>query len=228
MNEFFSTLPRNVVACFRGRLILWHLAAMGITFILVRSGMDWRYFTATRHPELIEWTFPAAPIGGLVPIMLPLFLFLIGTGFRNPAVTRTGWAIGQAELIGSLISSSYKAVTGRVHPSFSPGPDISHEFRFGFLRGGVFWGWPSSHTTIAFAMAFTVFRLFPKQRWLGYGAIIYALYIGIGVSMNIHWLSDFVAGVIIGTVIGMVVGKSFYPEAKQPMISSNPDGQMIP
>jgi F0F1-type ATP synthase assembly protein I len=27
--------------------------------------------------------------------------------------------------------------------------------------------------------------------------------------MNIHWFSDFVAGVIIGTVIGVVVGKSF-------------------
>jgi hypothetical protein len=26
-------------------------------------------------------------------------------------------------------------------------------FRFGFWRGGVCWGWPSSHTTIAFAMA---------------------------------------------------------------------------
>jgi F0F1-type ATP synthase assembly protein I len=40
-------------------------------------------------------------------------------------------------------------------------------------------------------------------------AIAYALYVGIGVSMTIHWFSDFVAGAIIGTMIGTVVGTSF-------------------
>ena len=108
-----------------------------------------------------------------------------------------------------LISSAYKAITGRAHPAHVVGADISHVFQFGFLRGGVFWGWPSSHTTIAFAMAVTVFTLFPKQRWLGMAAILYAFYVGIGVSMTIHWFSDFVAGAIIGSVIGVVVGKSF-------------------
>jgi membrane-associated phospholipid phosphatase len=82
-------------------------------------------------------------------------------------------------------------------------------FQFGFLRGGVFSGWPSSHTTIAFAMAVTLFQLFPKQRWLGYVAITYAFYIGLGVSMTIHWFSDFLAGAIIGMAIGTVVGKTF-------------------
>ena len=58
-------------------------------------------------------------------------------------------------------------------------------------------------------MAVTLFTLFPKQRWLGYVAITYALYIGLGVSMTIHWFSDFAAGAIIGSAIGAVVGKSF-------------------
>jgi hypothetical protein len=58
-------------------------------------------------------------------------------------------------------------------------------------------------------MAITIFTLLPKQRWLGYLAITYALYIGVGVSMTIHWFSDFAAGAIIGTVIGSVVGRSF-------------------
>jgi membrane-associated phospholipid phosphatase len=40
-------------------------------------------------------------------------------------------------------------------------------------------------------------------------AILYAFYVGMGVSMTIHWFSDFVAGAIIGSVIGAVVGKSF-------------------
>jgi membrane-associated phospholipid phosphatase len=58
-------------------------------------------------------------------------------------------------------------------------------------------------------MALSVFTLFPKQKWLGYVAVTYALYIGIGVSMTIHWFSDFVAGALIGAIIGVVVGTGF-------------------
>jgi membrane-associated phospholipid phosphatase len=145
----------------------------------------------------------------LLPFILPLILIASGFIAQNSRIALTGWAIAQAELLGSLISSAYKAVTGRVHPAHIVGTDISHFFRFGFLRGGVFWGWPSSHTTIAFAMAATVFTLFPKQRWLGIVAIFYAFYVGIAVSMTIHWYSDFIAGAILGSVIGTVVGKNF-------------------
>ena len=156
--------------------------------------------------------FPAAPIGGLVPIILPFILIVSGFITSHARISLTGWAIGQAELIGSLLSSTYKAFTGRTHPSpHETGADMSQVFHFGFLRGGVFWGWPSSHTTIAFAMAGTVFTLFPKQRWLGWLTVGYAFYIGLGVSMTIHWFSDFVAGTILGTVIGVVVGRSFSP-----------------
>ena len=87
--------------------------------------------------------------------------------------------------------------------------DLSHVFHFGFLRGGVFWGWPSSHTTIAFAVAGTIYKLFPEQRLLAIMCFTYALYIGAGVSITIHWFSDFAAGAIIGTIIGMVVGTSY-------------------
>ena len=45
-------------------------------------------------------------------------------------------------------------------------------------------------------------------------AITYALYIGIGVSMTIHWFSDFAAGAIVGSVIGTVVGRSFQENAE--------------
>jgi membrane-associated phospholipid phosphatase len=209
VKHFFFTLPRNILGCFQGRMILWHLLFIALTFILVQSGFDWFYFCSTRSPVLREWMFPSAPIGGLVPLGLPLILIVSGYINGNAKISLTGWAIGQAALIGSLLSSTYKAFTGRVHPEHFIGADISHDFRFGWLRGGVFWGWPSSHTTIAFAMALTVFTLFPKKRWLGWLAIAYALYIGLGVSMTIHWCSDFVAGAILGMVIGRVLGTSW-------------------
>ncbi len=209
MKQFLVTLPRNLIGCFTGWRIAWHLVAILLTFILVMSGFDWRYFMATRNLELRSWMCPAVIIGGLLPIYLPLALLAAGLITQNARTILTGWAIAQAELLGALIVVAYKAFTGRAHPMHTVGADISHVFRFGFLRGGVFWGWPSSHTTIAFAMAMTVFTLHPKQWWLGLMALLYAFYIGIGVSMTIHWFSDFVAGAIVGSVVGMVVGKSW-------------------
>ena len=213
MKNMLITLPGNLIGCFKGRMILWHVLAIVLTFICVSTGMDWLYFRSTRDPILWAWMIPSAPIGGLVPIALPLVLLAVGLG-RTSRASLAGWAVGQAELIGAFVAAAYKSLTGRVHPSHYLGPDLSHSFRFGFLRGGVFWGWPSSHTTIAFAMATTLFTLFPKQRWVGGLAIGYAFYIGIGVSMTIHWLSDFVAGAIIGSVIGTVVGGSFLRQAQ--------------
>lgn len=188
---------------------MWHLVAIIVSGMCVLSGFDWLYYNFTRIPTLQETMFPAVPIGGLLPILLPISLLIGGLLFRDARTRLLALAIGQAELIGSIISSSYKAFTGRVHPLHSGTVDISHEFRFGFLRGGIFWGWPSSHTTIAFALAGTMFQLFPKQRWVGVVSFLYAAYIGLGVSMTIHWFSDFAAGAIIGTVIGMVVGKAW-------------------
>lgn len=209
MQQFILTLPRNFLNCFSRRLIVWHIIAIVISIICVATGFDWFYFNATRNPILQLWMFPAVPIGGLLPIILPLLFLFAGWALRNVSLRQVGWATGQAALLGSLISSTYKAVTGRAHPLHTPGADISHTFHFGFLRGGIFWGWPSSHTTIAFALAATIFSLLPRQKWVGRLSFIYALYIGTGVSMTIHWFSDFAAGAIIGTVIGGVVGKSF-------------------
>jgi membrane-associated phospholipid phosphatase len=208
MKQFLLTFPRNLIGCFRGRMLVWHLVAIILTFILVTSGFDWFWFHSTRNPGLRHDMFSAVIIGQLIPMFLPLALLLAGGIMTNGITIRTGWAIGQAAFLGWFISSCYKAVTGRPHPPHDIGEDVSHVFHFGFWRGGIFWGWPSSHTATAFAMAIAVFTLFP-QKWLRAFVITYAFYIGLGVSMTIHWFSDFAAGAIIGTVIGVTVGKSF-------------------
>jgi membrane-associated phospholipid phosphatase len=184
MKQFLVTLPRNFVGCFKGWRIVWHLLAIALTYVLVTSGFDWRYFLATRSPALHSWMHPAVRLGAQVPVLLPLLLLAVALLVVNAAVVAGGWAIAQAEVLGALISMGYKALTGRIQPPHGAvGEDISHLFRFGFLRGGVFWGWPSTHTTIAFAMAGAVFTLCPKHRWVGLAAILYAFYVGVGVSM---------------------------------------------
>ncbi len=131
VKQFFATLPRNLIGCFKGRMILWHIAAIVLTAILVLSGFDWFYFCSTRGPLLRQWMFPAAPIGGLVPLVLPLVLIVSCFIISRARLSLTGWAIGQAELIGSIISSAYKAFTGRVHPAMhETGADISHVVPF--------------------------------------------------------------------------------------------------
>lgn len=209
MKQFLLTLPLNIIGCFKGRMIIWHAVAIILTLILVASGFDWFYFCSTRNPAILACMWPAAVIGQLVPLTVPLYLLLVGGAAENARMTRTGWAAGQAALLGWFLASVYKAITGRYHLPHGISTDTSHIFRFGFMRGGIFWGWPSSHTATAFAMAVTIFTLFPKQTWLRIGVIVYALYIGIGVSMTIHWFSDFTAGAILGSVIGVTVGKSF-------------------
>ncbi len=210
--HLFSHFFKNLAKCFTGLNLLWHALAILLTAILVTSGFDWHYFIATRGAVLHLLLHPAVRIGGRLPILLPLALYAMGVLKRDPRVTRMADTLGQAVIMGLLVSSSYKAFTGRVHPPRGLARhfvDTSRVFHFGILRGGMFWGWPSSHTTIAFAMAVSLITLYPKKLVLRYAAICYALYIGIGVSITIHWFSDFVAGVIIGTVIGVVVGTSF-------------------
>ena len=58
-------------------------------------------------------------------------------------------------------------------------------------------------------MAVTLFIQYKNRPLIKYGALVVALYIGIGVSTNIHWFSDFIAGVILGSVIGVAAGKTF-------------------
>jgi len=212
MSAFFTSLPKNILQCFKGYNLLWHLLAMVLTYIIVTSGFDWLYFKITQRPLLQAILFPAVRLGSRVPVFAALVLYVAGTVWKNLKTKRAALASAQATLIGLCMAVFYKAFTGRVHPPrflIQSAVDISRDFRFGFMRGGVFWGWPSSHTTVAFAMAVTLFTMYPKNQIIRYCAIIYALYVGFGVSIGIHWFSDFVAGAIFGSVIGVVVGNSF-------------------
>ena len=202
---------RNVFACYSAPNILLQLLAGVLTYFFVTMGFDWYWFTHTRDPLLQSYLFPAAVVGGLLPILLPIILYMVGKVVRNPRTVHTAFAVAQAALIGLFISSFYKIFTGRIPPPFRSQSlvDISHQFNFGFLRDGAFWGWPSSHTTVAFAIAVTLTILYKHRPFVKYSALLVALYIGVGVSTNIHWFSEFLAGALIGSLIGVVVGKSY-------------------
>lgn len=209
----FKHMFRNFLRCFSGYNLLWQLAAVALTYGIVAADFDWKYFEATRSVWLMRAGFLAAIAGFFLPYLIPFFLYFHGKTARRRTLIIAAYAIGQAELLGWIITSIYKAFTGRMPPVVHAKAaellvDTSRQFHFGFWRDGIFWGWPSSHTTVAFAMAFTVIALYTSRK-VRIPALLYAFFIGLGVSVTIHWFSEFVAGAIIGAVIGTTVGRDF-------------------
>ena len=218
MQEFFYEFAKNIFRSFRGKNFIAHLLAIVTTIVIVISGFDWYYFTSINGSSISQFLWPAIALGGLVPIFFPITLFVIGQIRKSAVLMNTGYALAQSAFLGLLISSSYKSFTGRIPPMrhmIEVAQDVSHQFQFGFMRGGVFWGWPSSHTTVAFATMVTLVCLYPKRRKLTAIALAYAFYVGIGVTVGIHWFSEFIAGALIGIAIGMTVGKSFYERTRK-------------
>ncbi len=215
MKDLFYQFPKNLFKSILGKNTIWHMTAIILTYIIVMSGFDWIYFLSARNTLLNKFLFPSIIGGAIFPIIFPLFLMIYGKVKNKSKLYFTGVAVGQAGIIAWLISSTYKAFTGRIQPDLTNlVNDISHGFQLGFWNHGIFWGWPSSHTTVSFAMAVTLIFLYPRRKIIEYPAVLYALYVGLGVSISVHWFSEFIAGAIIGSVIGMVVGKSFKSKVK--------------
>ena len=126
-------------------------------------------------------------LGTLLPILGTLAILSFGAIRKSHSLITTAWALGQAGILGYLISIFYKAFTGRIPPPFrgfrmsaqsmNSLTDTSHGFQFGFLKSGVFWGWPSSHTTVTFAMTVCLITLFAKHKMPMVLALIYAFYV---------------------------------------------------
>jgi len=213
MRGLFHEIFKNISKIFSGRNLAWYFLAIALTYVLVAAGFDWRYFELTRSPQLQNFLWPAVEIGAFVPMFGILLLLAASWLAGKRRLIFAAFALGQSAALGWLVSELFKFFTGRPGPPHEIGGNIavdtSHIFRFGLGRGGIFFGWPSSHTMIAFAMAAAMWALFPKSKTVKIFSAIYALYIGIGVSATIHWFSDFAAGAILGAMIGTIVGKSF-------------------
>jgi membrane-associated phospholipid phosphatase len=204
-----DNIKKNIVTIYSGRNIFLQSVAFASTYLIVTTGFDWKYFTFIQSTSMLSYFQPAIILGMVIPVFGFPLLYLIAKITRNQNLLTHVWALSQSGMLGWCISSLYKAFTGRIQPPHSLLIDTSHDWNFGFMEHGIFWGWPSSHTTVAFSMAFALIALHPKRKVIVTFALVYAFYIGIGVAMRIHWFSEFVAGAIIGAVIGTVVGKSF-------------------
>jgi membrane-associated phospholipid phosphatase len=209
------TFVSDTARVFALRRLPWHLLAIALTFAIVAPGLDGRIAAAARGTELQALAFSAGRVGFWVPIALPLAILAAGALRRDARLFAEGWRVAESELIAVLVCGAYKAVTGRPGPtSVQDGTfdATSRVFRFGFLRGGLFWGWPSSHVMTAFAGVVALALLRRGNRGVAWIAAAYTAYMAAGVSVSFHWFSDAVAGAIVGTVVGVVVAESARPE----------------
>lgn len=209
----FQNFINNFLLCFRLIFLPLHLLGILLTLALVKFGIDWQFYVSTSGSKFKMYFFMSLIIGAILPIIVPIILLFYGKLIKNKKIVIAGATIIQAATIGLLLSFFYKSLTGRVPPDLFgtyQSIDISNGFRFGFLKGGVFWGWPSSHTSVAFAIAVALINLFPKNRLVQVISLLFAFYVGLGVAIvGAHWLSDFVAGIIYGSIAGFIVGKSY-------------------
>ncbi len=212
VSDLFYHLDRHLLGSFTYGDGIFHLAAIPPTYALIKTGTDWKWYTYANNHGLLK-NYTAAVVGAFVPFVVPLTLYFYGRSAESRDLQITAVALAQAALLSAGIASTYKAFTGRRHPShpdvYPTEPDYSGDWHFGFLRRGAYSGWPSSHTLVAFAMATTMTELYPENTLLTVISYAYASFIGIGVSWNIHWLSDAVAGALMGYSVGKTVGSGF-------------------
>jgi membrane-associated phospholipid phosphatase len=187
------------------------------TWGVVENGIDlyWRNIAYNNTP-LSNLGLPALYIGFAVPAITPLALYIAGQNSRNSKLQITAVALTQSLILTLAIQTPLKMITGRATPAIVnnpahkrglPGDDFSRTFNWfnmDFING-----WPSGHTANAFSAAATIAEIYKDNIWLKVGVYSYAISIGLGVSLNVHWASEVLAGALIGYAVGKTVGKIF-------------------
>lgn len=210
---FFHRIDDHVLGSFTRDYGIAHIAAIIGSYGMVESGLDWEWYNFSyENREVYNAGFVSVEAGAIIPFAVPAGMYLLGRFAKDSKLQIAGLAVAQSALISLGITSAYKAITARRPPEDEDfgQPDYSRDFKFGLFNRGVFDGWPSGHTTTAFAMAFTLMELYPESTLVQIGALTYASLIGLGVSTNIHWFSDAFAGALIGYSIGKTIGSGFH------------------
>ncbi len=215
--NLFGNFGGNILESFKGKNAYLHLAAVASTYLLVNADVDYHVESFfNQHEKYGKWTHPIVYSGEFMPLAAGAGLFAYAEIKNDKHTLGASFAVFQASLIELMYNSTLKAITGRPNPDWRDNTDtdsLSKTFRFGFLRGGLYWGWPSGHTAATMAVVSALTNYYPDKTWLkiaGYGLVAYTM---LGVcSVNrggMHWFSDAVAGALMSYAVGSTVGKYY-------------------
>ena len=215
--NLFGNFGNNILDSFKGNNLYLHLTAIAATAVLVTQDVDYNvehYFN--QHEEYGKWARPILFTGQFLPFAVGGGLFAYGKLNNNQEAVGASFAVLQASLIEFLYNSTLKAITGRPGPHWRDNSDmdaLSKTFRFGFMRGGIFWGWPSGHTSATMAVVSALTNYYSNSTWLkivGYSWVAYTIF---GVSSvnrgGMHWFSDAIAAALMSYAVGSTVGKYY-------------------
>lgn len=190
----------------------YHLAAIGLTPLLIASGADAKVHTAFQGNDN-EYFAPGDAAGYLGPFVLGVPLYTVGKLQHDNETLGAAYTVAQTSVITLSTVSILKAITGRREPDTSSERSAqrqSRDFKFGFLNRGIYEGWPSGHMATITSLATAMTYYYPYKtwvKWVGYGSMAYImLTISAHNEGQFHWFSDGVAGGLIGYAIGKTVG----------------------
>lgn len=206
----------NFINSYTGWNSLYHIAAAGITYVSVNTGIDAEVLriTAGTDPELSSVVgHTGIMLGYFAPIVIPATMYLVSKNNRD--LRLASYAVMQSVAVAFVLGSFLKAVTGRKgpDPDYPDKDALSREFNFGFMQGGLHYGWPSGHLMVNMAMATALAAYYPEKTWVKNSAYGYIAFLTLSILIHdrgsAHWFSDIVAGGLMGFAFGTTIGKNF-------------------
>ena len=208
-------LGHNMLLSAFGWPLGFHLLGGALTYKFSMENNDLMVARfAARQNEIaygIAFT-PGMVMGTFFPVLVPGYLYFISD---NKSLNNTGAVAVQATAVAFLYNNILKAISGRAHPDAEDNTgERSRDFKWGFGRRGVFYGWPSGHSMTNAAMAMSIASYNRDNPLVVAGCTLYAGYIAtsmvLGAKGEAHWFSDAVAGTLMGASIGWYIGSVFY------------------
>ena len=210
-------LGHNMLLSAFGWPLGFHLLGGALTYKFSMENNDLMVARfAARQNEIaygIAFT-PGMVMGTFFPVLVPGYLYFISD---NKSLNNTGAVAVQATAVAFLYNNILKAISGRAHPDAEDNTgERSRDFKWGFGRRGVFYGWPSGHSMTNAAMAMSIASYNRDNPLVVAGCSLYAGYIAtsmvLGAKGEAHWFSDAVAGTLMGASIGWYIGSVFHKD----------------
>ena len=213
----FDHLGHNMLGSALSWPLGFHMLGGALTYKLSMEDKDLMVarFAARQNQAVYGIAFtPGMLMGTFCPFLIPGYMYFISD---NKTLNNTGAVAAQATAVAFLYNNILKAISGRAHPEAEKNDgDLSRDFKWGFGRRGVFYGWPSGHSMTNAALAMSIASYHRDNPLIVGGCALYAGYIAtsmvLGAKGEAHWFSDAVAGTLMGASIGWYIGNTFYRE----------------
>lgn len=179
------------------------IVALGATLVLADRGRwDDVVLHQIQQPDNTQLTSVARFLsdygGGEWAGVIAILLFIYGVAFGCPRWRQVAWVCLLSLLVSGIMVNLFRPMLGRARPHAGPGdfhgPTLNSRFH----------GFPSGHTTSAFATAAAIAAASPA---VGVPCLVFAGTVGWSrLQLNRHRPLDVITGAALGTLIGLCFG----------------------